>query len=441
MSTSTRSTRMTAIDKGIRVAKQYKQCLEDITNEGDSSRPLNTAEKKGVKEFLSVVDDVKKTSKGSIELVKSWKRVQASSSKGGGKGGGKTSKRRHDQPDKPRKRGKREEVQEDKGEDADDDEDKEDGSLKVSFANVCGHALTRIKIGAPDMAERLGAARTGPPLPIPAWFQAISRASARNMWIDAAQGLLTVASGIEGGSDDDMTFALVDVLADNLERQVLDTLLNKSIDDIEPSDLHLYFKVGVFSSGVLELTTAQESRDKTGPLNKLSRVALLQHIVSSINTLKCALAWEQLEDGDQENDKITVVQQMYEAKCDEEETVADFESPSFVSFHKSVKTYHTGCNRFVNAYLELGSILFLCPRLRLARFADTRMGPSLVGATKLLELSAEEFAAREAVHHQILEYTIIILEGGIPFESDSGGSKLLQGLKDINQQMKRAVSE
>ncbi|CAE7232532.1 unnamed protein product [Rhizoctonia solani] len=372
---------MDLIDKGTRIAKEYNQCLQDIADEEQPSRPLNKLEKQGLKEFLSALGEVKKTSKGSVQSVKDWKRVGRAGAQGrrGGKRG------RGSKPDKPRKNGNHEEEPDDNG---DDDEEEE----------------VEPQIGAPNMKDQLEAAVSGTPLLIRTWYKAISQANAKNMSIDAAQGLLSIAPGIESGSDDEMTDALMDVLTDNLERQVLDAFDNQAIDEIQPSDLHRYFK---------------ESRNKTGPLNKLPRVALLQHIVSSIETLKCMLAWNQLEKG--RNGKAGVMEQMYEAKCEEEDNVENF-----ASFEKSVRTYHTGCNRFLDAYAELGSVLLLCPRLRLARFADTRLGPKLLEAVGWIAVSAEEFTARENVHREILEYAVIIMEGG---ESDS---KLLKALKDID---------
>ncbi|KAJ1300791.1 hypothetical protein OPQ81_002431 [Rhizoctonia solani] len=74
-----------------------------------------------------------------------------------------------------------------------------------------------LNIGPEDMRDRLLEAIDEPALSVPQWFQSISEASSKNTFIDAAQGLLSVAHVIQDLSGKKMLVALIDVLANKLE--------------------------------------------------------------------------------------------------------------------------------------------------------------------------------------------------------------------------------
>ncbi|CAE6535026.1 unnamed protein product [Rhizoctonia solani] len=250
------------------------------------------------------------------------------------------------------------------------------------------------------MKERVLAAIEAPALSIEAWFESISEADGKNRFIDAAHGLLCIAPGIEEMSEEDMSLALVD-------QSRATSVGHAAQKERRPKDLHYYYK---------------ETRAKKGALNKRSRVALLQHIVLSIHTLKSALAWRRLENGYGENGKMTIVMEAY---SEEEGCDVNFGSQAFKSFHKSIKDYDTGCARFLDAYLQLGSNLLLCQRLRLQRFSNPVLGPKLAEAVGWVVLPEAEANRRERIHKQALDLVISILGG-------SEHSELIEALADIN---------
>ncbi|CAE6471316.1 unnamed protein product [Rhizoctonia solani] len=255
-----------------------------------------------------------------------------------------------------------------------------------------------------------------PALSIAEWFESISAGDAKNMFIDASSALLSIARGMEDIAGDEMGLELKGVLIDNLEEQVLEALERKAIADINTRDLHSLYK---------------EAGDRKSALDRHPRTRLVQHIVLSINTLKSALAWAQLEKGHGENGKSKIFEDTYKIECQEKGLECDLKSRDFFAFRKSMKNYNTGCNRFVLAYRQFGSIIYLYPRLRAQRFADSKLGPRLKETVEQMALSAEEFYRREQIHIDMLEWVICILEG----RETSKGSELVTAIQDIHNAM------
>ncbi|CAE6439353.1 unnamed protein product [Rhizoctonia solani] len=214
---------------------------------------------------------------------------------------------------------------------------------------------------------------------------------------------------------EEMSSALLNALTDDLEVQVLDTLLKRKVEEIQPKDLYYYYK---------------ELRKKNGVLNRRSRVTLLHHIVQSIHALKMVIGWAQLEKGHGKNGKSTIIRQAYEAKCEENECKVDFKSQKFRIFYKAFNEYHIACIRFGESYAHLGPILLLCQRLRIQRFADTYLGVKLTEAVNWVRMTNAEAARREVIHRGMLESVVEILEGTIGGKTES---VLVAALKDIDQ--------
>ncbi|CAE6472634.1 unnamed protein product [Rhizoctonia solani] len=345
---------------------------------------MNKPERAAVAEFTKEVGEMKASANAAIESTKGWKRAN-STRKRPGRGGSSSSSKRS--------KGNKGQVNSKKTQESDSESDNE------------------IKIGADGMKERLIEAMDDTSITIPAWFAEMMKAEARNRFIDAAEVLLFIAPGIEEAPTETMFDELMEVLSDDFEKQVLGALDKTSVGEIEPKELHYYFKATTGSKSVL---------------NKHPRGALLQHIVLGVHSLKSALGWARLERGIGENGKSTVVKQTYEVECEGNE--ADFESREFELFASRLKDYHTGCNRFLAAYRRLGSILLLCPRLRFQRFADSRLGPELGRTVRWFVLPEDEYRRREGIHRQVLDLVIAIIE-------DTEKPELVKALQDIEEEL------
>ncbi|KAG8714719.1 hypothetical protein FRC11_007386 [Ceratobasidium sp. 423] len=456
MSTVAPLTGMTLVNATLAKVRAAKASLDALTEADAPDTALNKLEKKVINELVKEVGTLKSSVKEAVESAKKWKRIKASGGKGGkggtgGKGsagsgskggtreggtmgreprqGGKrpSTEEREEPAKKSRTEdGDEEEDRDEEGEEGEEDEegeegeedeegegdkeDEEDGenadeSLKASCPNI----------GSDDMKEHLTNAMNKPAMSIKEWFESVCEADGKNMFIDAACGLVSIALGIEDLGKN-LPLALRSILTDDLEERVLKTLHEKSIEDIRPKDLHYYYK---------------EMRDTKGVLNRQSRAVLLQHMVLSAHTLTVALAWDRLEKGNGENGKATIMKETYRIECRDKGIAVDYESMHFKKFVKSMKNYHTGCNRFLEAYLQLGAILLLCPRLRIQRFANSKLGPKLKQAVTLIMFPDEEDIHREAIHKNVLDATINILTG--TDGSAENISNLALALKDIDK--------
>ncbi|KAL5638126.1 hypothetical protein ACGC1H_004993 [Rhizoctonia solani] len=267
----------------------------------------------------------------------------------------------------------------------------------------------RTAIGNAGFNEDLAKAMKDPKYSIPAWYEGISEASAPNMFVDATYGLFCVAAGIEELPREEMSVALASALTDTLEVEVLQSFEKTRIDDIRPEHLYQFF---------------EEAHTTSNAVNRRPRVMLLQHIVLAIHSLKAALGWSRLEKGDGENGKKRIVREAYAADCKAKGLPLDYDLPAFKTFAKKIKDYNTGVNRFLQAYIELRSILLLLPQLGAQRFISPQLGPKLKEAVAKMDFE-DEAQDRERVHHAILQGVIVIL--------GSEKQDLSGALKDINE--------
>ncbi|CAE6436351.1 unnamed protein product [Rhizoctonia solani] len=271
--------------------------------------------------------------------------------------------------------------------------------------NINAEIEERTAIGNAGFNEDLAKAMKDPKYSISAWYEGISEASAPNMFVDATYGLFCVAAGIEELPLEEMNVALASVLTDTLEAEVLQSFEKTRVGDIQPEHLYRFF---------------EEAHTTSNAVNRRPRVILLQHIVLAIHSLKAALGWSRLEKGDGENGKKRIVREAYASHCKAKGLPLDYDLPAFRTFAKKIKDYNTGISRFLQAYIQLGSILLLLPQLGAQRFISPQLGPRLKEAVARLD---EE--SRERVHRAILQGVIVIL--------GSEKQDLAGALKDIDE--------
>ncbi|CAE6533821.1 unnamed protein product, partial [Rhizoctonia solani] len=233
------------------------------------------------------------------------------------------------------------------------------------------------KIGTPEFNAYLHDAIEQPTMCINEWFGLVGKANCWDHHIDTASALLSIAPGMRMVSDAEIAFILPHLPAENLD---VPTAVLREIETIQPKDLYEYFEV------------ARE-------LNQLPKTGLRLHIVRSIYTLKSAIGRRLLED---QTNKYEVTRQVYKAMREEQGFKAVFGSKNFKWFHKAFNDYNDGCDRFLYAYRQIGSILLRCPQLRIQRFRDTILGAILSEAVDYLVVPDSEAARREEIHRNLL---------------------------------------
>lgn len=119
---------------------------------------------------------------------------------------------------------------------------------------------------------------------------------------------------------------------------------------------------------------SKQLNNKSVSLTKNSRTVVLQHIMLSVQSLLSALAWARLEKGHGEGGKTTIVKEAYRTQCQEENIQVDFTTTEFLdtahfkTFSSHFKNYNRGCNRFLQAYIQVSLSFHLVSYLTLLSF-------------------------------------------------------------------------
>ncbi|KAG8712357.1 hypothetical protein FRC11_000346 [Ceratobasidium sp. 423] len=374
-SSSGSSTRVATVNEALTALRQAKGKLKAVSNT-QGSRPPNQEENDAAKELNTEMSLVRSAMSETKKSVQGWKGPP---------------KRKPSKAQKPNKRPKV--AKKDK------EEESNDGAL------VGSECFRKAMQDTMDSGEYT----------IDEWYKAITAGDPGTIFDLASYGLYVVATGIANVAPKEMTSALAMVLAPHaLKLEVLGSVESARIVDIHTDELFKFYQV---------------ASDPHHALNKRPQIELLQHMVLGVQAAQSSIAWSRIEKGSKNKEgRGAVVQRWYREKCQAKGEDADLGSSEFGKFASGVKDYNSGANRFLEAYKQLGSILFLCPLLNIYRFLNSDLGPKLKKAIgEMAEDDREgKLKGREPMHRRILFKIIRILD-------DDEDPMLIAAIKDIDE--------
>ncbi|CAE6470949.1 unnamed protein product [Rhizoctonia solani] len=192
-----------------------------------------------------------------------------------------------------------------------------------------------------------------PGLKVTDWIKYALDKSKATATEDASLGFYLMAQGIS--VDENLEQDIGDALGTDLEDELM-----AALDATRVSEL-----------GYEELWDIFESTRSPNPRNKKHRVELLQYMIQCVENIRFSMAWLRLTNGDDPGAISKAVQETY----------------------------------------AFGSVLIICPLMRIAAFHDSRTGVAINDIVKLWKTVEEEFVAQEKLHNEVLKAVISVLEG------------------------------
>ncbi|KDN47308.1 hypothetical protein RSAG8_03787, partial [Rhizoctonia solani AG-8 WAC10335] len=255
-------------------------------------------------------------------------------------------------------------------------------------------------IGDATFLDKLRDMYHRPGLHIDEWHKYTMNKTKATASEDASLGFYLMARGIATLPPVELERHITEFLGIDIEDQLMQSLDQTLIANL----------------GYEELWDIYKSLDRRGPQNKKHRVELLQHIIQCVENIRFCIGWLRLTDADDVTARAKAIQATYAVKCSQDDPVTepDYTSNDFKTFCGQFKNFRTGARHIYDAYEAFGSILIICPLMRIKAFHDSRTGVAINNVVKALEainpLTGVEFETREALHNNILKAIINGLE-------------------------------